>query len=109
MKEEVLQTKAPEHTDLKGWVELILDTETDSTIDNFRVLEKIKSDEDVEGNCYDWYRIDQHYRVVDHWKRVHDLNERTDIIENAMCENDEDLESRLAEIENALCELDERG
>lgn len=38
----------------------------DQTItDNFRVVRKIDSNEDAEGNCYDWYEIDHHYRITD--------------------------------------------
>ena len=33
--------------------------------DTFRVVEKYKSDEDGEGNCYDWYEIDRHSRDTD--------------------------------------------
>lgn len=25
----------------------------------------MKSKEDTEGNCYDWYEIDHHYRIAD--------------------------------------------
>ncbi|WP_295757350.1 hypothetical protein [uncultured Oscillibacter sp.] len=29
------------------------------------MVEKTGSDEDGEGNCYDWYEIDRHYRTID--------------------------------------------
>ena len=38
----------------------------DQTItDKFWVVRKLKSDEDLAGNCYDWYEIDRHYRMAD--------------------------------------------
>lgn len=38
----------------------------DQTItDNFRVVRKLDSQEDGDGNCYDWYEIDRHNRTVD--------------------------------------------
>lgn len=62
---EVLKTKGDSHTDLTGFHQ-IEQTFPDQTItDNFRVVRKIESAEDVEGNCYDWYEIDRHYRAVD--------------------------------------------
>lgn len=33
--------------------------------DSFRIVEKTGSAEDEEGNCYDWYVIDHHYRYTD--------------------------------------------
>lgn len=33
--------------------------------DNFRVVRKLDSQTDDDGNCYDWYEIDRHYRFVD--------------------------------------------
>lgn len=35
------------------------------------------------------------------------LHQKTDDIENAICEESEGIESALADIENALCELSE--
>ena len=56
---EVLKTKGDSHTDLTGFHQ-IEQTFPDQTItDNFRVVRKIESAEDVEGNCYDWYEIDR--------------------------------------------------
>ena len=36
-----------------------------SVSDSFLVGEKYKSKEDVEGNCYDWYYISNHNRIID--------------------------------------------
>lgn len=33
--------------------------------DSFRIVRKLRAKEDEEGNCYDWYEIDHHYRVQD--------------------------------------------
>ena len=62
---ENLKTVGQTHTNLGGFTQTVREY-TDSTItDRFRVTEKYRSEEDAEGNCYDWYLIDQHYRYVD--------------------------------------------
>ena len=62
---ENLKTVGQTHTNLEGFTQTVREY-TDSTItDRFRVTEKYRSEEDAEGNCYDWYLIDQHYRYVD--------------------------------------------
>ena len=62
---EVLKVKGDTHTDLTGYHQ-IEQVYPDQTItDNFRVLRKLDSQEDSEGNCYDWYEIDGHYRLAE--------------------------------------------
>jgi len=34
------------------------------------VVQRVKTDEDIEGNCYDWYIIEKHNRVIDKTKLV---------------------------------------
>ena len=95
---EVLKTKGDSHTDLTGFHQ-IEQTFPDQTItDNFRVVRKIESAEDVEGNCYDWYEIDRHYRAVD---------KTGPVIQQVLCEQDELTGTRMSEIEDAMCEQDE--
>jgi hypothetical protein len=105
---EVLKTKGDSHTDLTGFHQ-IEQTFPDQTItDNFRVVRKIESAEDVEGNCYDWYEIDRHYRAVDKTGSViQQVNESTAALEDALCEQDELTGTRMSEIEDAMCEQDE--
>ena len=62
---EVLKTKGDHHTDLTGFRQVEQDYPDQTITDSFRIVRKLKSVEDVEGNCYDWYEIDRHYRVVD--------------------------------------------
>ena len=62
---EVLKTKGHAHTDLTGYQQTVREFPGQKITDNFRVIRKIGSDEDVEGNCYDWYEIDRHYREID--------------------------------------------
>ena len=46
----------------------------DQTVtDCFRVVRKLDSLEDGEGNCYDWYEIDRHYRFTDKTGPVADV------------------------------------
>ncbi len=62
---EVLKTKGDSHTNLTSFHQ-IERTYPDQTItDNFRVVRKLDSQEDEAGNCYDWYEIDHHNRIVD--------------------------------------------
>lgn len=69
---ETLKTKGDTHTDLTGFQQ-VTQTYPDQTItDCFRVVNKYNASEDVEGNCYDWYIIDSHYRMVDKSKPIAD-------------------------------------
>ena len=62
---EVLKTKGDAHTDLTGYHQ-IEQVYPDQTItDHFRIVRRLDSKEDDEGNGYDWYEIDHHYRVAD--------------------------------------------
>lgn len=62
----------------------------------------------MEGNCYDWYEIDRHYRAVDKTRPViQQVNESTAALEDALCEQDELTGTRMSEIEDAMCEQDE--
>lgn len=71
-------------------------------------MRKIESAEDEEGNCYDWYEIDRHYRAVDKTGPViQQVNESTAALEDALCEQDELTGTRMSEIEDAMCEQDE--
>ncbi len=62
---EVLKTKGDSHTDLTGYQEVVREYPGEKITDNFRVVRKIDSTEDGEGNCYDWYEIDRHRRETD--------------------------------------------
>ena len=67
---ENLKTVGQTHTNLGGFTQTVREY-TDSTItDRFRITEKYRSDEDADGNCYDWYLIDEHYRYVDKTEAV---------------------------------------
>lgn len=67
---EVLKTVGKEHTDLAGFQETVREYPDCTITDSFYVVQKTKSDEDAEGNCYDWYVINQHNRTVDKTKPV---------------------------------------
>ena len=62
---EVLKTKGDSHTDLTGYQQIVREFPGEKITDNFRVVCKTSSTEDAEGNCYDWYEIDHHYREID--------------------------------------------
>lgn len=79
--------------------------------DTFRIVRKYDSREDAEGNCYDWYEIDSHYRTQDRepmlTAEIDAVHEQIGAVEDAACEMDEATDERLTAIEDALCELDE--
>lgn len=62
---ETLRVKGPAHTDLTGFQQVVREYPDQTITDSFRVVRKLKSDEDQAGNCYDWYEIDRHYRMQD--------------------------------------------
>lgn len=67
---EVLKTKGETHTDLTGYQQVVQEYPGEKITDNFRVVRKTGSSEDREGNCYDWYEIDRHYRTIDRSETV---------------------------------------
>lgn len=104
---EVLRTKGDVHTNFSGFTETTREFQDSKITDFFYVVEHIKSDEDPEGNCYDWYVIDRHYRYVDKSAYLLALAEaRKESMENALCEHDMLTEARVSALEDAICELD---
>ena len=67
---EVLKTKGDTHTDLTGFHSVERAYPDQTITDNFHIVRKLDSQEDAEGNCYDWYEIDHPYRVADKTARV---------------------------------------
>lgn len=68
--DETLRTKGPVHTDLTGFNTIVREYEDSSITDTFRVVRKVKSDDDMENNCYDWYVISNHNRIIDKTKPI---------------------------------------
>lgn len=62
---EVLKVKGDHHTDLTGFQEITQEYPDQTITDRFHIIRKLDSKEDEEENCYDWYEIDRHYRVID--------------------------------------------
>lgn len=62
---EILKTKGDIHSDMTGYQETVREFPRETITDNYRIVRKIDSQEDMGGNCYDWYEIDHHYRVID--------------------------------------------
>ena len=105
---EVLKTKGDTHTDLTGYQQVVQEYPGEKITDNFRVVRKTGSSEDGEGNCYDWYEIDRHYREIDRTGPVvQQVAENAEAVEDAICELDAGYDGRISAIEDALCELDE--
>lgn len=105
---EVIKTKGDAHTDLTGYQQIVREFPGEKITDNFRVVKKIRSSEDAEGNCYDWYKIDRHYRETDRTGPiVQQAKDNAAATENAICELDAGYDERVGAVELALCELDE--
>lgn len=62
---EMVKTKDTKHSDLKGSITIERRYPDNIITDVFDVRSKYLSKEDSEGNCYDWYIIDNHYRYMD--------------------------------------------
>lgn len=67
---ENLKTVGAEHTNLSGFTSTVREFEGGSKIeDRCRIIKKYAS-KDTGGKCYDWYLIDNHYRIVDNSGRA---------------------------------------
>ena len=67
---ENLKTVGVEHTNLSGFISVVRNFDDGSKIeDRCRIIKKYAS-KDAGGKCYDWYLIDNHYRVVDNSGRI---------------------------------------
>lgn len=64
-KFEYLRTKDAVHSNLSGFQEVVQEYPDCTITDSFRVVRHYKADKDGEKNCYDWYEIDSHYRMID--------------------------------------------
>ena len=67
---ENLKTVGQTHTNISGFTQTVREYADSTITDRFRVVEKYRSEEDTEGNCYDWYVISDHYRYVDKTEAV---------------------------------------
>lgn len=104
---EVLKTIGDAHTNLTGYHQLEREYPDQTITDSFRVACKLRSAEDVNGRCYDWYEIDHHYRMIDKTGPLAEQAAKTAAgIEDALCEQDMESQERLATIEDSLCKLD---
>lgn len=64
-RREILRTKGEEHSNLTGFQQFTQKYPDQTVTDHFLVVRKTHSSVDVAGNCYDWYEIDKHYRIID--------------------------------------------
>lgn len=86
---EVLKTKGSAHSDLNGFCEVSTEYSDQKITDRFYVVKHLNSAEDSEGNCYDWYEIDKHYRTFDkHGKEIRQIFDTMLELKNALCELD---------------------
>ena len=94
--EETLKTKGVEHSNLSGYCEVIREYDDSTITDTFFIVDKYKSCEDAEGNCYDWYAIEKHNRTIDKSKQIHsELND----VAGILLELAADYEARICKLE----------
>ena len=104
---EVLKTIGGAHTSLTGYHQLEREYPDQTITDSFRVVRRLRSAEDAEGRCYDWYEIDRHYRMTDKTGPLAEQAAKSAAeMQDALCEQDAATDERLTTIETALCELD---
>ena len=95
------------HTNLQDFQQVVREYEDCTITDNFRIVEKYREVDGIDGRAYDWYVIDNHNRYVDKSGPIEkQLQDITVVLENALCEQDIGIEEHFASIEDALCELD---
>ncbi len=104
---EVLRTKGDAHTSLTNFCRIEQVYPNQTIINNFRVVRKLGSAEDCEGNCYDWYEIDRRFYTIDKTPALAEQVAETNAsVENALCEQDVAIDERISALEDAMCELD---
>lgn len=93
---------------MTGFQQFVSEYPDQTITDDFHIVKKYDSQEDVEGNCYDWYEIDHHSRYVDKWSPIKEQIENGIAdSQDAVCELDENTDVRMSALEDAICELDE--
>lgn len=103
---EIIKTKGSCHSGLTGYHQIEQKYPDQTVTDSFHIVRLLNSGEDSEGNCYDWYEIDHHYRFTDKFTPAKpELETGINDTQDAICILSEDMETRLAEIEDALCEI----
>ncbi len=74
----ILKTKGLEHTDYrKGRITLEKRQGNITVKDTFSVIQKYQTTETTDGNMYDWYYIEDHFRQEDRTEEVRVQLEQT--------------------------------
>ena len=74
---ESLKTKGPAHSDLEGIIVLQTKYPDSNITDKCKITERYNSDEDSEGNCYDWYIVTDHSCNIDRYSPVKEVVEES--------------------------------
>lgn len=67
---ENLKTVGEVHSHLSGFIQTVREYPDATITDVCRITEHYRSEEDGEGNCYDWYLIADHWRNMDKFSPV---------------------------------------
>ena len=104
---EILKTKGSRHSSLivGEFYEHIVEYPDQTVTDRYRITGKYDSREDEEGNCYDWYSIDKHYRITDRFSSNIRMTEQEITGLNIA---DMELGQALTDAEIAIMELQDK-
>ena len=103
---ETLKTKGSGRGRMSGFHEIEQSYPDQTVTDRFRIVRLLRSATDTEGNVYNWYEIDKHFRFTDKFTPAKaEIETGIADAQDATCELSEELDERISEIEDALCEL----
>ena len=54
-----------ERTNYSGEIQLVTEYDDAIITDSCEIVEKYHSTEDIEGNCYDWYEVQNHSKKIE--------------------------------------------
>lgn len=64
-KIQILKTVGESHTNLGGSFIVSREYDDATITDSCEIVEKYHSTEDIEGNCYDWYEVQNHSKKIE--------------------------------------------
>lgn len=105
---KILRTKSRTANELEAasFHQLTSEYPDEVITDNFRVVRKIFSKDDSEGNHYTWYEVDQYFRTVDRTGALAEkMNETRGDLADALCDLDIAIDERITALEENLTSL----
>lgn len=69
---DTVKTVGSNHSDLSGMITIERKYSDSNINDTFKVVRKIRTADDDDGNCYDWYEIKWRSRYIDYFTPIKD-------------------------------------